>query len=122
MTGQRAAASTREATLPRKSFARPVRPWVPMTIRSAFFDLAARAMPLVRNSVEEERGRLRARLARLGLERREMLLSVRAGGGLEVFVDLGDMYPSPAIRTGGASTWTRSSCGVVGLGHASRPA
>ena len=43
-TGQGAAATTREATLPRKNLAKPVRPWVPMTIRSAFFDLAARAI------------------------------------------------------------------------------
>src|SRR5215467_2090368 len=41
-TGQGAAVTTREATLPRKNLANPVRPWVPMTIRSAFFDLAAR--------------------------------------------------------------------------------
>jgi hypothetical protein len=44
ITGQDATAATREATLPRKNSARPVRPWVPMTIRSAFFDLAARAI------------------------------------------------------------------------------
>src|SRR5215467_13209999 len=43
-TGQGAAVTTREATLPRKNLANPVRPWVPMTIRSAFFDLAARTI------------------------------------------------------------------------------
>ena len=34
--------TTREATLPRSSLARPVRPRVPMTMRSAFFERAAR--------------------------------------------------------------------------------
>src|SRR5215471_18595510 len=43
-TGQGAAVTTREATLPRKSLASPVRPWVPSTITSAFFDRAARTI------------------------------------------------------------------------------
>src|SRR5215475_14658506 len=43
-TGQDAAVTTREATLPRKSLASPVRPWVPSTITSAFLDLAARTI------------------------------------------------------------------------------
>src|SRR5215831_20934835 len=43
-TGQGADVTTREATLPRKSLASPVRPWVPSTITSAFFDRAARTI------------------------------------------------------------------------------
>src|SRR6266511_5100363 len=43
-TGQGAMETTRPATLPRKNFASPVRPWVPITIRSARLDRAARAI------------------------------------------------------------------------------
>ena len=43
-TGEVAAATTRPATLPRNSLASPERPWVPMTITSARFDLAKRTI------------------------------------------------------------------------------
>src|SRR6266536_3314287 len=49
--------------------------------------------PLVRHAIEEQRDRLDAGLARLGLERAQALLPVCAGRGLEVLVDLGRHVP-----------------------------
>lgn len=43
-TGQGASCTTRSATLPRKNRENPVRPWVPMTIRSARLPLAVRTI------------------------------------------------------------------------------
>ena len=44
MTGHRADASTRDATLPRIAFATPLRPWVPMTIMSTRRAFASRTI------------------------------------------------------------------------------
>src|SRR5205823_11608859 len=45
-TGHCAVATTRAATLPRKNFVNPVRPCVPTTSRSTFFERAARTICL----------------------------------------------------------------------------
>src|SRR5262245_54561042 len=108
-TGQAAAATTRPATLPRNSFASPERPWVPMTMTSARFDLAKRTIcSCATPSSRVPEARTPALFARASSFAICRWAHDRFDAAISSYT-FGEMYPSPATGTTGLITCAISS-------------
>src|SRR6266545_3435500 len=117
-TGQWAAATTREATLPRKSLAKPVRPWVPMTMRSAFLDLDARTICSCATPSSTTVVALTPAARALAWRAASFFSAYLRAEASRSSYRLGGMYPSPAMGMGGASTCATNNCALSDLAKA----